>query len=373
MKVRKCLPLLGALGLLAANFLIAEDPEPAQSVAVFASNRGDPAMNELVPVFEDLLVANVADLGFQVISHEIALGAVSDLKRVEEQNELDALLEQQSSALRLSQNLGASYILYATIDGLTTETRDVRAYDVNFQNNEYSLQATYRILNGATGAAVTAGVVNPSRTIQQTEHAHTSTNGIVRQLLMEASREIATGLSARGGAGALPKVSLSDASVPFSIHVRLDEVSFPEVDLDDQGRPVATGNRLNVQPMAVSVELDGILIGTTSSDSGPASFTASPGLHRLRLSRGDLEPVERMVNIREDLQLNMAMQLDEEARRQWLENTALLQGLKAGTILTEAQAEVLRGQAQMLRQSGFRVDTDEGVVIEHNQSLMKQR
>jgi len=372
MKVQHSLIPMGALLLLSVVPAMAETPASPPRVAIFTANQAEAELNDLLPAFEDFLAASVAELGYQVVSREVALGAVSDLEQTDRKNDLDALLEEQSSALRLSRNLGAGYILYATIDGLVRETRTVQAYDVDYRNDIFTLQATYRILDGSSGAALAGGVVNPQRTIQQSQHSQTSTNGLTRQLLQEAGRAIAVSLAASGGADSLPAVSLEQKETRFTINVRLDEMAFPEVSMDPDGQPRVTANRIGVQPTAVSVEVDGILVGTTANDDKTASFPASPGLHRLRLSRGDLEPVDRMVNIRDGLNLNVSMRLNEDGRRQWLENTGLLQELKSGTRLTEAQAEALRGLAQMLRQSGFRIDTEEGVIIERNQNLMHQ-
>lgn len=350
--------------------------QDAHKVAIFVANRAGAELNDQAPVFEDLLIANVADKGFEVISREMILNAAGDLLQVSEPNELDRALSDQTSALRLSQNLGADYLLLATLMGMDKETRTVNAYGVNYENQLHTLRTSYRILDGNSGASITAGTSNPTRSIQQSQHATTSVPGLIRELLDKAGSDIAAQLGIKSTEGRIRTVDLAKEQVSFEVVVSLSDVMFPEVDIDDSGRPRVTANKGTVQALAVSVEMDGMMIGTTGTATTLTQFSVSPGLHRIRLSRDDLEPFERMVNISDGMQLNITMQLSEQGRQRWLENTRLLNELKADALLTDAQAEELRGMAQMLRQSGYKVDmkvdTQEGITIEKNQSMMRQ-
>ena len=362
----------------------AESNEPtAKKVAIFTANRAEAELNDQLPIFEDMMIAQVTDLGFEVISREVALGAAGDLLKKSEVNELDALLSDQTSSLRLSQNLGADYLLFATLMGLDVEQRAVNAYGVTYDNNIYTLRTSYRVLDGNTGASLTAGMVEPTRTIQQTKHSQTSTTGLVRELLAKASREMASNLGQKSAQGAIREVNVADSQVDFQIAITLNDVQFPEVVLDADGRAHLSSSSVNVQPLAVAVDLDGFTIGSTGTGAA-AVLSASPGLHRIRLAREDLVTVERMVNIHEGMQLTMTMQLTDKARAKWQQDTLFLDTLKRRAELTDAEVERVRGLAQQLRQSGYRVDirsdaksdikvdTDEGIKIKQNQSLFNQ-
>lgn len=347
-----------------------------KKVAIFVANRAGADLNDQMPIFEDMMIAQVADLGFEVISREMVVDAVGDLLKKSRKNSVDALLDDQTSALRLSQNLGADYLLFASFIGMDMETRTVNSYGVNLKNEFHTLRASYRILDGNTGGALTAGMVSPSRTVQQTKHSQTMAPGLIRELLDKASREIAISLGQKKSQGRIRTVDLEKSQVEFQIAITLNDVHFPEVVLDKNGRAHLTANQVNVQPLAVAVDLDGFTIGTTGSGTALATLPASPGLHRLRLAREDLVTVERMINIYDGMTLNMTMHLTDEGRRKWLENTRLFNSLKLQAELTDAEVERVRGLAQMLRQSGYKVDikidTDEGVTIQKNQSLMNQ-
>ena len=370
--MKKILFVLCVVGLVAFQGFSMESPKRA---AIFVANRSGAVLNDQLPIFEDMMIAQVTDLGFEVISREVVLNAVGDLQKKETVNKLDALLSEQTSALRLSQNLGADYLLFVTLVSLDEEQRSVNAYGVTYDNHMYTLRASYRILDGNTGASLTAGMVEPTRMIQQTKQSKTSTTGLVRELLAKASREMAANLGEKNSKGAIRTVDVAKEQVEFQISIALNDVQFPELILDAEGRAHLSSSSVNVQPLAVAVDLDGFTIGSTGTGAF-ATLNASPGLHRIRLAREDLVPVERMVNIHEGMTLNMTMQLTDKARAKWQEDTLFLDTLKRRAELTDAEVERIRGFAQMLRQSGYKVDikvdTDEGIKVKQNQSLFNQ-
>ncbi len=344
-----------------------------RKVAIFTANRAEAELNDQMPVFEDMITSQVTDLGFEVISREVVLGAVGDLLKRSKKNDLDTLLDDQTSSLRLAQNLGADYLLFASFIGLDTEVRSVKAYGVEYDNQQFTLRGTYKILDGNTGGSLTAGMVDPSRTIQQSKGSQTAATGLVRELLAKASLEIAAGL--RQKAATIRDVQVAKEQVQFQIGISLNDLNFPQAEIDEAGNVKITANNATVEPLAVTVELDGFAIGTTGRDA-LNGFQAAPGLHRIRLVRDDLVPFERMINIYEGMQLNIAMQLSPEGLRRWREKTAVFNELLQQTRLNDAEVERVRGEAQMLRQSGYKVDikmdTDEGLTIKKNQSMMNQ-
>lgn len=345
-----------------------------RKVAIFTANRAEAELNDQMPVFEDMITSQVTDLGFEVISREVVLGAVGDLLKREKKNDLDTLLDDQTSFLRLAQNLGADYLLFASFMGLDTEVRSVNAYNVKYENQIFTLRGSYKILDGNTGGSLAAGMVEPSRTIQQTKHSQTSTTGLVRELLAKASKEMAGNLKQK--TAQIREVQGAKDMVSFQIEVSLNDVNFPQAVIDEAGNVTITANQATVAPLAVTVELDGFAIGTTGSGNLLATLQAAPGLHRIRLVRDDLVPYERMINIHEGMQLNIAMQLNDEGLQRWRENTVVFNELMQKTKLNDAEVERIRAEAQRLRQSGYKVDikvdTDEGIDIKKNQSMFNQ-
>jgi hypothetical protein len=352
----------------------AEQAPATRKVAIFVANRADADLNDQMSGFEDMIIAQVTELGFEVISREIVVSATGDLLKRSGKNALDTVLDDQTSSLRLAQTLGADYLMFASFIGLDEETRTVNAYGVNYQNNIYTLRGSYRILDGNTGGSLAAGMLEPTRTIQQTKNSQTSTSGLVRELLVKASKEMAGSLKQK--TAQIREVSVAKGQVQFQVAVSLDEVSFPQATIDENGHVTVTAQKGSVEALGVSVEIDGIVIGTTGSGDAPVTLSAAPGLHRIRLSRNDLIPYERMVNLQEGMNLNMVMQLSPAGLQRWRENSQTFNALLRNTKLNDAEVERIRGEAQMLRQSGYKVDikvdTDENVTIQKNQSMMSQ-
>ncbi len=370
--MKKCLFVLCVVG---ASVFQGFSAEPPKRAAVFVANRSDAVLNDQLPVFEDMMISHVTDLGFEVISREVVLSAVGDLESSASVNKLDALLSEQTSALRLSQNLGADYLLFVTLIGLDKELRSVNAYGVKYDNYSFTLRASYRILDGNTGASLTAGLVEPTRVIQQTKHSNATmqTTGLVRELLVKASLEMAANLGEKNSQGAIRTVDIAKEQVEFQIGISLSDVNFPQAEINTEGCVTIVANKATVEPLAVTVELDGFAVGTTGR-GGLNNFKALPGLHRIRLMREDLVPFERMINIHEGMQLNISMQMNENGFRRWRENTEYLNRLIRQTKLTDAEVERVRGEAQQLRQSGYKVDikvdTDEAMTIDNSKSLI---
>ncbi len=361
--------------LLSAGYSAETNRILPKKVAFFVANRGGSQLNDQMPLFEDMITAQITDLGFEVISQEIVVNVVGDLPEKLKKNELDSLLDDQISALRLSQNLGADYILFASLMGMDKEQHFVNAYGVRYKNETYTLRASYRILDGNTGESLIAGMMEPNRTIQQTKHSTINTTGVIHELLAKASRELASDLEQKNYQKRIREIGISKNQVELQIEINLNNVNFPQAEIDKKGYVTIVANQATVEPLAVTVELDGFVIGSTGNNHSN-TFTVAPGLHRIRLTRDDLVPYERMINIQEGTRLNIAMRLNDEGLRRWNEKTTVFNDLIQKTKLNNAEVNVLYGEAEMLRQSGYKVnvtiDTDEAVIIKNNKSLINQ-
>ena len=138
-------------------------------------------------------------------------------------------------------------------------------------------------------------------------------------------------------------------------------VTVPDVELTAKNTVVIGKERIPVLALDVMVELDGAGIGST-----PATFKAAPGLHNVRFVVAQDLPITRepSMSIRAKV-FNVALQMTDAGYQRWKDNTAFLNSIENGKKLNDAEAEKLRGEAQMLRQSGnmvnVKVDTKENV------------
>ena len=143
---------------------------------------------------------------------------------------------------------------------------------------------------------------------------------------------------------------------------RQQPVLISDVSVSADNQLVATNPPVAVQPMDVTVELDGIALG-----SAPGEFKARPGLHKLRLSRAGFADWNRTVNIYDGQTLRVALQMSPEGYAKWQDTTDFLATLDANRKLTDAEVKRVEGLAKFLSESHYRVDTKDNVQI--NKSL----
>jgi len=323
--------------------------------AIFIINRGDKSLNKEAPIFEDLLTAQLTSQGFSVVSRELTLNAIADFLARDKKNSVDEALSEQTSAIRLSQNLGVDYLFVGTLTSFETETRKVSAYNVKFDNLTHTLRTTYRIVDGFTGETLAADSIISERSIQQDKYSQTNAPDLIRGLIANASTEIAAKAGEKVASGSIRAVDRNLAQVSFHIAVSMTDVNIPEVVFDENGEARITANTVAIEPLAVTVELNGVAIGSTGTGGSVTNLTAARGFHRLRLSREDLTPWERIVNIQEGTTLNIAMQLSPEGISRWQANTEFLSKLKKDSVLTRAEAEKMKGLGKALENFGFKI------------------
>ena len=116
--MRKNLLFLAGLLIPFTQILAAEQAAPLRKAAIIVENRAGKQCNDKVPVLEDLITSRVAGEGFSVMSRDVVTRALKEYSIPGEKagtaadapgKSLDPLLENQTSALRLAQNIGADY------------------------------------------------------------------------------------------------------------------------------------------------------------------------------------------------------------------------------------------------------------------------
>jgi hypothetical protein len=342
-----------------APALAAETPAAAlRKAAVIVENRADAKYNSKVAIFEDFISTAVAGKGVTVLSRDTVTRSLKDYSPTASSANrpgtgLDRLLEDQTSALRLAQNLAADYILVASLTSFGKETKNFRDGAVATQNLIYTLRAGYKLLEAGAGGAAAGNTVVVSRTIRNT--AELQVDATEANVLDELLQEAAEKLAALFAKAPLPVVTAAGERVKFTIECGMTDLvghslTVPDVRLTPDNQ-VMVGSNVPVRALSVTVELDGLAIGTT-----PQEFSALPGLHKLRLSREGFKDWERTVNIYNGMQFQVDLQLSQAGFARWQESIAFLEGLSRQRKLTDAEVEVLKGKAKMLRQSGYKVD-----------------
>lgn len=360
-RFRLLLPLL-LLPLLGFS-LRAQSDAPSYKAALFVSNRSGPDFDNKIPVLEDLLSSRLSDLGFTVVSREVVVDslkvfdpAVASAPRPADS--LEAKLTDQSSALRLAQNLGVDYIIQASIASLSLRDKHVAAYGVNVTNQETSLLLSYKVLDGVAGGTLLGDTVKVSTKEQQAAGAQIDRSGLVDDLLDEAAQKVVAGLGQRLARKPLTAPAAKAAFVSINLKVEAADLMVPDVRIGDENTVTISESKYKVSPLAATVEVDGVAVG-----SAPGTIQLRPGFSKLRLTREGFQPWERTINAVAGQTLTVAMTLSDAAYARWQESTAFMNGLKNGAKLTDAQVKAIEGYAKMLEQSGYKVDTDENIQV----------
>ncbi len=359
---------------------------PAPVVAIFVKNRAGKEYDEKIMGLEDLLSSRLAEEGFRVMSREDVINSVSAFggqgANKGDANmagaDMDEMLSNNTSALRLAQNMGADYLLTASIVSINHNRKVFKGYGLDRMTLESVLRGSYKVLDNSKAGSVTGGTVESSvkvpfqnqvdeSTWTHQKHTYAEVTDAVDKLVDEACTKLAAHLTERKRlvAQAAEKGEL----VSWTVICGTTDMVVPTINRVSDNEFVVGEQKLPVNPMNVVVELNGVVVGTA-----PGTFNMSPGMHKLRLSREGYRDIERTVSATDGQTLRIDMQMKPEEYARWKDMTAFLEDLKKDAKLNDAQAEAIRGYAQMLRQSGYKVDvkvdTKEAVKVQNQAKEM---
>ena len=338
-----------------------EAPKPAKpaeyTVAIFVANRAGKPGDAQLGALEDYITARVTELNVHVISGETALNAVGSMAPGAKENALDAQLAQSTSAVRLAETLGATHLLQVTISGFDSNQRNIDAYGVKAVNEEQVVRVTYKILDGTTGGSLAADTVKVAKTYQQSEGSSETHGDRLNDLLDEAAQKVAASLKRQIDRGRIT-TSAAQGVVAITLTTELTDVFVPDVRIGAENTVSISESKFKVSALAATVEIDGIAVGTA-----PGRLEVKAGLHKLRVVREGYKPWERTVNFTNGQHLNVGLEMTDEGFNRWKKSTEFMNELKNNAKLTDAEVKLLEGKAKMFENSGFKVNTTQGITI----------
>ena len=349
---------------LNAGLFAQQDDKQGLKAAIFVENRAGRSFDNKVAVFEDFITGRVTEKGFSVISREVVTDSLKTYSPgTTKENKLDTLLSNNTSALRLAQMMNADYLIVASISSFGTEKKKFKGYGVETVNLVTNLRASYKILEGSQGSALATDTIMASKSERFTERSTVEDNDMMNMLLDEAACMIAESLGNKHIAPPSPKPDFAEITIACGMQDLAQlPVSVPDVLVkEDKTMMVVQNSNLEVQVLDVTVELNGVVIG-----SAPGVLKAPPGLNKIRLTREGFRDWERTINVYNGQKLKVALQMNEAGYARWKDNTSFLHHLKNGEKLTDANVELIKSGAQMLRQSGFKIDVKADVAKEIN-------
>ncbi len=336
-------------------------------------NRAGKVLDDKVPVLEDFITSRVTEQGFCVLSRGVLINAFKDIPGKEPKVlhpevppvNLDQQLSSRSSALRLAQTMGVDYIIVASITSFGTERKTFESYGVKTINLVHNLRVSYKILEVAEGGSLVADTIKVSKTTRFTKDSATEDSDMINGMLDDVSVKVAECLRKKRITPPSPKPGLVEITIACGMQDMVQlPVSIPDVRLTKDGTVVIGEDKLEVQLLDVTIELNGMVIG-----SAPGTFKVPPGLSKIRLSREGFKDWERTINIVAGQKLNVALQMSDAGYARWKDTTAFLQELENGEKLTDAEVKLIEGIARMLRQSGYKVDVKSDVKVEDKGGL----
>jgi hypothetical protein len=340
------------------NATVAAKPRTA---AIFVKNRAKEIDPDKVTALEDLIVSRVTGQGLTVLSREDILNAVSSFNLTgpnagniaEPGAKLDAILSDSTSAIRLAQNMGADYVLVASITTFGTDVKRFNRDGVSTSVSESTMRVSTRLLDAVTGGALTGDTIEVTEKDIADATSHTERTDRINTLLDKAAVRVSDAMATRLASGQIPDATSAPAKlVNFTVEASLADLAIPEIVKDEQGNYNVQASTYQIQAMSVTVEMDGMLLG-----SAPGTFQVAPGLHKVRLSRAGCEDQETTVNVPAGGSTwRPAIRMSPEGLATWRANIEFLESMRDRAKKSDAEVKRIEGIAKMFEQSGFRVD-----------------
>ena len=267
-----------------------------------------------------------------------------------------------ASMLRMAEAIGARWMLVVAIGSTDQRVADAVVGQDRYQAVERSVRGSWRLVAAADAASIAGDVFEGSaRTMVGSGGSAVSvdvTRPLEREAASNAATDIARTLAAAAGTIALAADgAMADAREGhLRVEAVIDGLGVPDILPGPDGGWIVQATQLPLVAGGAEVAIDGFVVGST-----PCTVAATVGPHRLRITRQGLETWDRPVRVLGQTEdrpqvVTVGLRPTDDARARFLENGAVLQTLKAGTQLTDAQADAIRGFGEFLRQSGYRVD-----------------
>lgn len=346
--------------------LVGQESAPilgAPKAALLVDNRAGEEFKKLAAQLEDQLSSRAASPRLVFIGRQLVTDAIA---KEGAGAQLDALLSERTSALRLAQSLGADWIVLASLSSVTREERTFNDGTLQLTSHNHVLRISYKIAEAAEGGVLAGDSIRVSRNIRGTQTAGVESSEIFNQLVDDAVIRLLQVFPdkvlqiAKAEVNKPSQIEISVSAVP--VDLTQNPLQLPDLRVGNDGS-ITKGSSGSVDVILgdVSIEMDGVLVGTT-----PATLRLAPGFHKLRLTRPGFGAVEQTINPVTGLKLRPALQMSEVGYARWRDTVAFLQAIEVNRKLTDSQVKAVEGFAKMLEQSGYRVDVREDNKIQIN-------
>jgi len=341
------------------------------SAAIFVKNRPADVSPEKVMVLEDYIAAQVDKFCFTTVSREDTLNAVARFAtaganvgtNIDPAKDLDRILSDETSALRLAQQMGVDYILIASITAYINDRQQTEAYGATTDIRSAQLDVTYRLLGRVQGQVITSDSVTATEKVRQSPNLKQERD-LIDVVIRRCAQEIGESVGKRCSEATVTAPSTLPAEVPFRIVCTMQDMTIPGVVTDAAtGRYVVSGVNWNLLPTNAAVEIDGLVVG-----NAPEMLNVFPGLHKVSITCEGFRPWNRTINVRPGMSLSVPLQLTDEGLIRWRSQLAFMQSLTERQQLVDAEVDRIRAAAEYIRNSRMVLDIQDSTKINTNQA-----
>lgn len=361
----------GAVNGTAAGAASAQAIPQRYSAAIFVKNRPADVSPEKVMVLEDYIAAQVDKFCFTTVSREDTLNAVARFAtaganvgtNIDPAKDLDRILSDETSALRLAQQMGVDYILIASITAYINDRQQTEAYGATTDIRSAQLDVTYRLLGRVQGQVITSDSVTATEKVRQSPNLKQERD-LIDVVIRRCAQEIGESVGKRCSEATVTAPSTLPAEVPFRIVCTMQDMTIPGVVTDAAtGRYVVSGVNWNLLPTNAAVEIDGLIVG-----NAPEMLNVFPGLHKVSITCEGFRPWNRTINVRPGMSLSVPLQLTDEGLIRWRSQLAFMQSLTERQQLVDAEVDRIRAAAEYIRNSRMVLDIQDSTKINTNQA-----
>ena len=257
-----------------------------KKIAVFVQNKsGVPALDAQIDGIRERIVAAFAEVdGFQIVDATLAADAFK-------------------ASPNIAKMVGSDYAAVATILRAGSTRRNLNGR----LNTVFSLRMAFKVMD-ANGVSVD-GMPTWTRTFPVLD-ADPDATEYYDTLLDQWEMDMTTTVATKAAKWRAP-TALDSTLVQFHVQTSIDR-TIAELESQTRGTSGEQLQELRRVVGGATVELDGAVIG-----SAPGEFRATPGLHKLRVSRMWMTPYEAMVNLQAGTSLDIALEMSDEGMRKW--------------------------------------------------------
>ena len=342
---------------------IADSPQSAStelkpSVALII-NVDDRELSKNLASIESTFSGAISNLGINlIIPKTIVQSSGSDKSN---DQTLPELASQDSSNLRLSQNLNSDYFLRVGIGLYSVESKKFadKSLDLAFETEIHSINVSYSLHRSYDGVTIGGNTFAVSKSVNQTVNTIKTSSNIGSLLVFEGAKKLAPLVSASLGAIDSGKFDrqLVKLKIAASADNKFGAFSKHPSFLAPDGQNVEF-----IIGLTADIILDGFLVGST-----PGEYQTLPGIHEVSIIRNGYKPYKRNINLINDLVITASMELTDSERKKWENDTKFLYELDRDNSLTEAEIMNIIQKAKSLEKNGYvfdvRVDTKEGIKV----------